>query len=1169
MPGEDRIDSIIDIPAVKAEYDQLVKMLDNLVGAIKSAGNADALKNPSIGLKELRTESDKSIKTIQGLSEKILDVVKADEKLIAVTKITLASQAEQVRENKVMSDSYDQLIRQLSKNNMALQTLYNRRADLKKGFEDGKISAENFTESMSKVEKEILSVKYANQELNRSLKNMTKESLSAEGSLNQLRAQLSQALQAYDNLSDADKNSDLGQGMYKNIEALTAAVKKQEEGTGRYGRNVGNYTQAVKILGKELTEITKRIDDLNKGGNQNKDVLEQLVKEQQLLEQLVNNQTTGFASLTAELKENEKALIAMKAAGLENTEMYKQLFVEIAKAKDELGDFKQKMATRGSGELFLNGAIQSAQALVSVYGLAQASTELFGKENEHLQKSMVKLQAVMTILTSLEALQNALKKENAIVTSIEVIKTNALAAAQRLYAFATGGATVATNAFRTALIATGIGAILVLLGTAVNAMTSFGDSTKKTNDQLHDLDKWLDSINEQYELFNKSTERSAKLQSARLKEAFASDQALIKAEIKANQERIKNLDFKLGIDKKKYQTDKLNQEEVEKLNKEITANEQEKKDLLNDISIKETETRKKNFEDYVKLQQSRISVQNSTLGTEAANQQEIASNEKKSFDERIAASREFARLQHEIEANTLKSQLLDPNLKNDPGKKNQLLADSKAKQIEIERKGNQDIQKLTDERIQREKQAQFEIAKVAIQSQMTAAEDIANNESKSIEDRLFAAYEASKARETLIIGQRNLEISTNVYTEEERQAIIEQSNAQIFEEQKALLQRIRDITIQEMQEQEQRDISHNEILRENAIRYLNERFQKGLIGQEQYNRQRAKIEKDYAIKELEIQIESTKDIIEEYKKQGKDIFEIEARLAELQKNLSDQVTQKKLEDIDKVKASLQTIGSDLSAGMGAVSDLFGAFADKQKNAIQDQIEANEKLKAEELDRINKSSLSEQDKANKVAILEATNQAKREALERRQRDIDLKKARFDKARNIMDAITRTAVAVIEGLIKGGPPLAAIYGAIGAVQIAAAVAAPLPKFAKGTESSPEGPAIVGEEGTEMYITPSGKVGFTPDKASLTWLERGTKIIPNDDLNHMIHAGMIRSMARSLEMAQQNNFDKKLDEIKDMLAWQTKELLKGQSRIKAPVVKIEDMSDWKAHIKKNVFD
>jgi len=61
----------------------------------------------------------------------------------------------------------------------------------------------------------------------------------------------------------------------------------------------------------------------------------------------------------------------------------------------------------------------------------------------------------------------------------------------------------------------------------------------------------------------------------------------------------------------------------------------------------------------------------------------------------------------------------------------------------------------------------------------------------------------------------------------------------------------------------------------------------------------------------------------------------------------------------------------------------------------------------------------------------------------------------------------------------------------------------KFAKGTDSSPEGVAWVGEQGRELMIDKQGNVSLSPETATLTYLKRGTKIIPADLTNNMLNS------------------------------------------------------------------
>jgi len=81
-----------------------------------------------------------------------------------------------------------------------------------------------------------------------------------------------------------------------------------------------------------------------------------------------------------------------------------------------------------------------------------------------------------------------------------------------------------------------------------------------------------------------------------------------------------------------------------------------------------------------------------------------------------------------------------------------------------------------------------------------------------------------------------------------------------------------------------------------------------------------------------------------------------------------------------------------------------------------------------------------------------------------------------------------------------PLVGISLAAQAAQIGFILAQPVPEFAEGTKGKEfeGGPAIVGERGYEKVVTKSGKVYFTPGKASLVELPKGSQVIPNHALS-----------------------------------------------------------------------
>jgi len=1210
MPGEDRIDSIINIPAIKAEYDQLVKMLENLSIAIKSAGNAEALKNPSIPVKELRVESEKSAKSVQNLAENIIEVVKADERLIAVTKLTLTSQAEQTRENKILSGSFDVLVRQLAKNNFELDQLNRKRADLKQSFSEGKIGAEKFQEGMANVEKEIISVKYANQELNRSIKNMAKESLSAEGSLNQLRAQLSQVQQAYDNLSEADQGAEIGQGLKKNIDALAAAVKSQEEGTKRYGRNVGNYTEAIKILETELSNISKKIDEFTQSGDKNSDVLNSLVQEQKLLQQLVDNQANGFASLNQELKESEKALVNLKNAGREDTEMYRQLFAEVAKAKDEFQEFKKELATRGSGELYLEGAIQAAQTLTSIYGIAEGAAALFGKENEELQKTMVKLQAVVAILNGLEALNNALKKENALRTALNValqkvstIQTNLQTAAESRSIIVRYAAIAAQKALNLVMSAAGgpmlaIVGILALLVLGYKSLAAESKNAKVNIDELNaSLENSLsvsdDLVNE---LKRASNERIAQLQAD-----FKTEAEIRKEQIKL--QRIQSdelfeiekaygkkvaqqkMEFKSILRKSESDMTDDEKERIKKMDefiKKYKETQDKRKEIDSQLRVSVLGDQKATTEESIKARQEDLDSTKEYLQVKANIYNEIIGNERKSYDDRVKAANDFLKVQEALIKKEAEKQLMVKGLTPSQIKliESQRSATLQQARLDSQRK----IDELRRQERDRIKAAQLEIIKIEIESQARKMEAISDQENKGYEERLDAAYAAYEKRKKIALAEREFELSNENLIQSEREAIIKrhadainQLTEQYVRKQTEIFKAGEEKAEESLIKSQQRrlDIIGKGLALE--LTALSDARVKGNMGQAAYDLARLAIERKYRLLSYEEENKRIVDLVLKTKAGTAERAAAERELAEHIQKMHEEsnadIEKKDQTRLDKLIEKTQNYGQIAANVLSAVNDLASINFDKELARLEELQVANDKLKAAELDRIQQSTLSEQDKAAKVALLNAKYQQQQEEIERKKRRIELERARFEKATNIASIITTTALAVMRTLAdKSITPgwvrfaLAGTAGAIGAAQLAKAVATPLPKFAVGTDYSPEGPAIVGEKGTEMYITPSGKMGFTPNKATLTWLERGTKIIPNDDLNHMMHAAMIRQMANTIEAGKQNN---STSDMRDAIVWLAGEIKKGQGKIKAPNVIVKDMSGWKAHIQKNVFD
>jgi hypothetical protein len=137
----------------------------------------------------------------------------------------------------------------------------------------------------------------------------------------------------------------------------------------------------------------------------------------------------------------------------------------------------------------------------------------------------------------------------------------------------------------------------------------------------------------------------------------------------------------------------------------------------------------------------------------------------------------------------------------------------------------------------------------------------------------------------------------------------------------------------------------------------------------------------------------------------------------------------------------------------------------------------------------------------------------EGNERKQAEIKQRLAQAEKRKALFEVAVNTASAVTEALPNVA--LSILAGAIGLVQAATIAAQPIPQFAKGTDYSPEGLAMVGEKGRELIQTPKGEV-FLANNPALVNLERGSRVITNKRTEAYLNDGNIVSELRQTRKA-----------------------------------------------------
>ena len=167
-----------------------------------------------------------------------------------------------------------------------------------------------------------------------------------------------------------------------------------------------------------------------------------------------------FKSLKQELRSIEQQLNQMAESGDTGSEAFRKLQQRAGQVKDQIGDTKSAIKALSSDTFKLDAFSQAAQGIAGGFAAAQGAMALFGSENKAVEEAIKKTQGAMALLQGVTAITNILQKESAFSLLF-------LGKAQQANTVATEGAAVATKGFSKALIATGIGAIIVLIGTLV------------------------------------------------------------------------------------------------------------------------------------------------------------------------------------------------------------------------------------------------------------------------------------------------------------------------------------------------------------------------------------------------------------------------------------------------------------------------------------------------------------------------------------------------------------------------------------------------------------------------------------------------------------------------------------------------------------------------------
>lgn len=288
--------------------------------------------------------------------------------------------------------------------------------------------------------KELAALKAELQAQNKALRDNAKATLDGTEAYKQLERETKKA---------KDESKNLGA-------ELLALRRAGKENSDEYRALSATYEQATAKaaqLDKELKSIDKSVGDNQRNVGNYGSAFE-------ALNQRVASGGMSMRDLSKAIKEYES--IAINAA--QNDPIKQEALNKAGELKDLLGDVRAVTTALSTDTINLDAAMSVGQGLAGSFQAAQGAMALFGQSGEDAAKIMARLMAIQSVLNGLKQVEAVINKNNLALLRQTTIAQNAAAAAQAMYAFATGGATTATKLFRAALIATGIGAIVVAIG---------------------------------------------------------------------------------------------------------------------------------------------------------------------------------------------------------------------------------------------------------------------------------------------------------------------------------------------------------------------------------------------------------------------------------------------------------------------------------------------------------------------------------------------------------------------------------------------------------------------------------------------------------------------------------------------------------------------------------
>jgi hypothetical protein len=217
-------------------------------------------------------------------------------------------------------------------------------------------------------------------------------------------------------------------------------------------------------------------------------------------------------------------------------------------------------------------------------------------------------------------------------------------------------------------------------------------------------------------------------------------------------------------------------------------------------------------------------------------------------------------------------------------------------------------------------------------------------------------------------------------------------------------------------------------------------------------------------------------------------------------------------DLNKKKYDLAEEAEKFLVKLGEASII------REQNALRDLQDEREAKAARDIELVNASTANASEKADQILIINARLQAQKEQTEKKNRDLETQKAKFQRAQQIFEigigAIKAVSAIKAQAAILLSNPLTAAFAAVAlaqipfvvggaALSIAGILATPIPRFFKGKKKGQayEGPAIINDNPDgrtlEAITRADGSIEFPEGRNVLTNVGANDTIHPDRDV------------------------------------------------------------------------